>query len=462
MHRFYKITIWLLALTIGLTFGPEAALAQYTAQEYAVRLGGFLARIILPLLFSIAFLFFIYNTAKYFIFHGDEESSREEGKRNALYSVAAFVFLISIWFIVGLLTQGLGLNERRSICADYFDIFDERCTRSGGSEFDAGGTIPAAPGGGTSGTGSGGGSGSGGSTNGGGSGSSGSGGTGAGTGGSGSGGTGGGTGTGGGDTDGGGTSSGGSAPLAELLFGTGEDNAGFHRSLVVSGALASTPNIATTASCIDGIETLKLAARAETTQAAYLYYETSAGQTRWQNITDRTSQNYVGYDRDVLDSLIGDGATNLHLVHLHPDRRVDGLDLAMDGHGPSVADMRLMCELNDPAIRYVTVDETNVWVTRHTDTTCPYRPTATPQLAIIETYTSLASLEPNRRATELAAYLNSSLVPNGAETYFEGINRATLSTQTSHEILSMSSSAQTRATTTVRLFGTTEGFCSGR
>ncbi len=458
MKLFYKFCIWAFAFVAAFTFGPDAALAQYTADEYIVRFSGFLERIILPLLFSIAFLFFIYNTAKYFIFHGDEDGSREEGKRNAIYSVAAFVFLISIWFIVGLFTQGLGLYNRQSICADYFSLFGGNCDTATGGSFGSGGTtFPGSGGTGGSGTGTGGsGPGTGGTGTGGtGTGGSGTSGGGTGTGDSGSGGT-------GGSGTGGGTTVGNDAPLAELIFGTGKDGAGYHRSLVVSSALASTPNVPQTASCIDGVNTLKLAARAESTQAAYLYYETSAGQPRWRNITDRTSQNYIGYDRDVLDDIINAGATKLHIVHLHPDSRVDALGLPMNSHGPSTADMQLMCTLNNPAIAYVTIDETNVWVTRQNSTTCPYVATAIPQLAILETYTTLIGLDASARQAELEDYLASSLVPAVPKAHFNGINRTTLADLDSTELLALTTPIQTTASTTVRLFATTDAFCSSR
>ncbi len=453
MKLFYKVCIWVFALGVAFTLGPDAAFAQdkSTAQGFVVTFSRFLEAVILPLLFSIAFLFFIYNTAKYFIFHGDEDGSREEGRRNAIYGIAAFVFLISIWFIVGLFIQGLDLTERESICADYFSIFDQNCNSQTGGGFGSGGAI--IPGGGTGTTGGGStGAGTGGST------------TGGGTGGgasAGGGTTGGGSGSSSGGSTGGGTA-GSDAPLAELIFGTGKDAAGYHRSLVVSTALASTPNIPQTTSCIDGVNTLKLAARAEGTQAAYVYYENSAGQKRWQNITDRTSANYIGYDRDVLDGILNAGARNVHIVHLHPDSRVDGLGLPMNGHGPSAADMQLMCTINNPAITYVTIDETNVWTVQQTATTCPYTASTLPELATLETYITLASLDAAERAPRLTAFLASTLVPAGPKAHFNGIDRTSLTNRSSSEIMTLSTPIQTALATTVTLFGTSEAFCSGR
>lgn len=437
MYTFF----WLIVAT--LTAMPTLVGAQETIPDFLVRFSGFLRDILLPLLFSVAFLFFIYNMAKYFIFSGEESGSREEGKRNAIYGIAAFVFLISIWTIVNMFTSGLGIERTGVICADYFRIFGGGCSTL------TPGSIPSTSiGGGTGG--------GGGST---GSGGTGSGGTGGGTGGGGTGGTGGGTGGGstggggtGGGTGGGSTGGGGStpaAPLAELIFGTGRDGAGYHRSLVTSGALATTPAIATTTSCFAGFETLQLAARAESTQAAYLFFQTTTGQRQWRNITDRTMANYIGYDRDIIDAVIQGGGQNLVIVHLHQDSRPDGLGLTTTSLGPSAADMRAMCTLNNPAIRYVTVDESGLWLMRHDATTCPYSPAANVALPSIETYLTLAGLEPSTRTTELERYLASSLVPVPQRTAFTSLANADLGSESFESILARSQGLQTLASTTI-------------
>lgn len=80
----------------------------------------FIETVLLPTLFAIALLFFIFNVARYFIFKANDETARSQAKRLALYSIAGFVVLVSIWGIVNVISTGLGLNRMAEVCPDYF------------------------------------------------------------------------------------------------------------------------------------------------------------------------------------------------------------------------------------------------------------------------------------------------------------------------------------------------------
>lgn len=456
MKSFSRLWTYTAALLILTAATPVPAFAQSDIQDYIVLFGGFLSNILLPFLFSLAFLFFLYNIARYFIFGGASEDDRKKAKRAAVYGIAAFVFLVIIWSIVNVLLSGIGLTRNATICNDYFSLFSGPCTSQRGAGGGGGGSIFGGSGtatfgsAGTSGTIPGGATGStGGST----------GSTGGTTGGS----TGGAT-TGTDTTSGSGTSAGTAvaAPLAELIFGTGRDGAGYHVSPTVSGALSSTPTIVEAQTCTAGIDTLMLASRTEPAQAAYLYYRNSAGAMRWQNITDRHTANYIGYDRDVIDGIIAAGGTDLHIIHTHPTSRTRALGLVMTGHGPSTADWEAMCAINNPAITYVTVDDGGVWTSEHTDTTCPYTPAARAQLPTLETYGALAVLEASTRPVELLEYIESSLVPGTQDGRFTAITPSSLTNLTPEQVLAFSNDVQTLATTSVAYFATSADFCATR
>jgi len=451
-----KLRSYLYIFAALLLLGPVTTNAAGTASDYLVNFSGFLSAIVLPTIFSIAFLFFIYHTARFFIIDASNQLDREKAKRQAIYGIAAFVFLVSIWAIVTMITSGLNINNSSTVCPDYYKIFNKSCTTqsSDGGFTSLGGASNTTT--------------SGGSTY--------SGGTNTYTGGTGTytGGTSAGTSdstsntsgsTSGTDTTSS-TNTGSSvaygAPLAELIFGTGKDAAGFHRSLVESTALASTPIIPAVSSCTDAVSTLMLAARTETTQSAYLLYTNSDGALRWQNITDRTSANYIGYDRDVLESLTTAGAHNLYILHVHPDSREDALGLVATGHGPSKADMQLMCTLNDPTITYGTIDETGVWTLTQSSDTCPYTADALTKLASIETYADLAMLEASTRQSELNDYLNDSLTPAAQKNEFSSLNNSTLASLSAEEIIALSLPLQASASTTLTHYTSAASFCSSR
>lgn len=67
---------------------------------------------LIPLVFAIALLVFLYGIFKYFILGGGDETKRSEGRQLMLYSIGGFVLMISIFGIVNLVSGGLGLKSQ--------------------------------------------------------------------------------------------------------------------------------------------------------------------------------------------------------------------------------------------------------------------------------------------------------------------------------------------------------------
>ena len=88
-------------------------------QDYLIDIGLFINYTIIPFLFSLALLFFIFNAARYFILNAAEEKAREQARQLALYGVGAFIFWVSIWGIVNAIASGLGVDDDRALCPDY-------------------------------------------------------------------------------------------------------------------------------------------------------------------------------------------------------------------------------------------------------------------------------------------------------------------------------------------------------
>ena len=82
---------------------------------------GFIAFItgtIIPFLLVIATLVFVWNAVRYFVIGGANEESQEKARQLALWGVLAFVLIVSLWGIVMLISNGLGLDNR-GIVPDY-------------------------------------------------------------------------------------------------------------------------------------------------------------------------------------------------------------------------------------------------------------------------------------------------------------------------------------------------------
>ncbi|HRH55460.1 MAG TPA: hypothetical protein PK609_01195 [Candidatus Paceibacterota bacterium] len=64
---------------------------------------GFIDDFIIPFVWAIAVLMFIWGMVQYFIIGGANEEKREEGKQLAIWGVVAFFVMSSLWGIVNIL-----------------------------------------------------------------------------------------------------------------------------------------------------------------------------------------------------------------------------------------------------------------------------------------------------------------------------------------------------------------------
>lgn len=67
----------------------------------------FINGVLIPLIFAVALLVFIWGMFTYFILGGGDEGKREQGKSLMLWAIIGFVLMIIIFAIVNLLAGGL-------------------------------------------------------------------------------------------------------------------------------------------------------------------------------------------------------------------------------------------------------------------------------------------------------------------------------------------------------------------
>ena len=103
-------------LTTAALLAPAFAFAQPNSDFGGI--GGtvlavmdFMNGIVVPLIFALAFLFFIWGMFKYFIMSGANEENREQGKQLMLWGVIAFVAMVSIYGLVNVVAEGLGFRQ---------------------------------------------------------------------------------------------------------------------------------------------------------------------------------------------------------------------------------------------------------------------------------------------------------------------------------------------------------------
>ena len=66
--------------------------------------------ILVPVLFAIALITFLWGVYKYFILGAAEEKSRTDGKQFVLWGVIGFVVILSVWALVSIVMGAFGLT----------------------------------------------------------------------------------------------------------------------------------------------------------------------------------------------------------------------------------------------------------------------------------------------------------------------------------------------------------------
>ena len=95
-----------------LVFVPVLASAQFgEVDTFFENITGFIDTTLVPLVFAIAFIVFLWGVFQYFIMGGGDETKRADGRQYMLYGIIGFVVMVSIWGIVNVISGGLDLNE---------------------------------------------------------------------------------------------------------------------------------------------------------------------------------------------------------------------------------------------------------------------------------------------------------------------------------------------------------------
>jgi hypothetical protein len=97
--------------SFGVLATPFLASAQGTGDLTSfVRVIGNIVNLLVPLVSTLAIVFFFYGLAKYVLNAGDEEK-KAEGKNIMIWGVLAMFVLVTIWGIIGFLQKTAGNTQ---------------------------------------------------------------------------------------------------------------------------------------------------------------------------------------------------------------------------------------------------------------------------------------------------------------------------------------------------------------
>ena len=94
---------------------PLMAFAQLVGGEgvggLAESIIAFINQTLVPLVFALALIVFIWGLFQSFILGGADPEAREKGKGLMLWGIVAFFVMVSVWGLVNILTGTLTLND---------------------------------------------------------------------------------------------------------------------------------------------------------------------------------------------------------------------------------------------------------------------------------------------------------------------------------------------------------------
>ena len=110
----------IIALTSGVLATlavPLTALAQAlnNASDLGSRVINIINGVLVPVLFAVAFIVFLWGAFKTFILGANSEEVKEEGKNLMLWGLIGFFVMVSIWGLVNILTGTIQFGSNANV-----------------------------------------------------------------------------------------------------------------------------------------------------------------------------------------------------------------------------------------------------------------------------------------------------------------------------------------------------------
>ncbi len=109
--KYMKKVLTTISISGALYLIPVAALAQFGGiDDFIGNIAKFINDVLVPVVFALAFLMFLWGVFKFFFWGGGDATKRAEGQQLMLWAVIGFLLMVSIWGVVNLLSKGFGLD----------------------------------------------------------------------------------------------------------------------------------------------------------------------------------------------------------------------------------------------------------------------------------------------------------------------------------------------------------------
>lgn len=110
MSHYARHLTALAVLFMPLVAAAQTGINKAQVTSYSDSIIGIIENILVPLLFAIAFLYFVYGVYKYFILGADNDSERATGRQFVIWSLIGFAVIVSVWGLVQILLDTFNLT----------------------------------------------------------------------------------------------------------------------------------------------------------------------------------------------------------------------------------------------------------------------------------------------------------------------------------------------------------------
>lgn len=108
-----KILSRLLPLALFVPVIASAKVGEFKElKDFFTGLTNLMNDVLIPAIFALGFLVFIWGMYKTFILGGSDEEKQGEGRQLMMYAVIGFVVMVSLWGIVNLIANSLNMRDQ--------------------------------------------------------------------------------------------------------------------------------------------------------------------------------------------------------------------------------------------------------------------------------------------------------------------------------------------------------------
>ncbi|MDB5264742.1 MAG: hypothetical protein JWN64_313 [Parcubacteria group bacterium] len=120
MKNFYRLGALALLVSMPLvTFAQK--IDATNVSSLITSFVSFLNRVLVPLIFAVAFIVFLFGVFNYFIAGAANEEKRADGVKFITFGIIGFAVMISLWGLVNLLVNTFGFGSQNRPCIPTFD-----------------------------------------------------------------------------------------------------------------------------------------------------------------------------------------------------------------------------------------------------------------------------------------------------------------------------------------------------